>query len=43
MVKYVCGVCGWVYDGDTPFEELGDDFTCPMCGAPKSAFDEVVV
>jgi len=38
MVKYVCNVCGWEYDGDTPFEELPEDFTCPLCGAPKSDF-----
>ena len=41
MVKYVCSVCGWVYDADTPFEELDDDYVCPLCGAPKSAFDTV--
>lgn len=37
-VKYVCSVCGYVYSGDTPFEELPDDYTCPICGKPKSAF-----
>jgi len=39
MKKYVCTICGWQYDGDAPFEELPDDFTCPVCGAPKSAFE----
>ena len=49
MDKYVCTVCGYVYDpeiGDpdsgikpgTPFEELPDNWTCPVCGASKDAF-----
>jgi rubredoxin len=49
MQKYVCSVCGYVYDpekGDsdgnippgTPFDKLPDDWTCPVCGAPKSEF-----
>jgi len=49
MQKYVCNVCGYVYDpekGDpegnippgTSFEKLPDDWTCPVCGAPKSEF-----
>ena len=52
MAKYECDICGWIYDpaiGDpengidpgTPFEELPDDWTCPECGAPKSAFSMV--
>ncbi|PKM72199.1 MAG: hypothetical protein CVU91_10750 [Firmicutes bacterium HGW-Firmicutes-16] len=36
--KWVCTVCGYVYDGDVPFEDLPDDWKCPLCGAPKSAF-----
>ncbi|OOM10654.1 flavin reductase [Clostridium saccharobutylicum] len=36
--KYVCSVCGYVYEGDTPFEELPDDYTCPICKQPKKAF-----
>ena len=50
MDKYVCDVCGWVYDpevGDpeggidagTPFENLPDDWVCPECGADKSDFE----
>ena len=50
MKKYVCTVCGWVYDpakglpGDgiepgTPFEKLPEDFVCPECGAGKSDFE----
>lgn len=49
MKKYVCEVCGYVYDpadGDpdhdapagTPFEKLPDDWTCPVCGATKDQF-----
>jgi rubredoxin len=52
MKKYVCKACGYVYDpaaGDpagkvppgTPFESLPDRWTCPVCGAPKSEFEEV--
>lgn len=36
--KYVCTVCHYVYDGETPFEQLPDDWTCPVCKEPKSAF-----
>ncbi|MGI5837931.1 MAG: rubredoxin [Chloroflexota bacterium] len=49
MKKYVCNLCGWVYDpaeGDsesgipagTPFEKLPDDWACPACGASKEDF-----
>ena len=31
--KYVCTICGYVHEG-----ELTDDFTCPICGADRSAF-----
>lgn len=36
--KWVCAVCGYVYDGDIPFEDLPDDYVCPVCGVPKSEF-----
>ena len=36
--KWVCSLCGYVYDEETPFEELPEDWTCPLCGAPKSDF-----
>jgi len=50
--KYKCTVCGYVYDpemGDpdggikpgTPFEEISDDWVCPVCGAPKSDFERM--
>ncbi|MCL2883563.1 MAG: rubredoxin [Coriobacteriia bacterium] len=49
-MKYVCSVCGYVYDpavGDpdldiapgTPWEDLPHDFACPVCGAAKEMFD----
>ncbi|WP_448589371.1 rubredoxin [Thermodesulfobium sp.] len=49
MDKYVCTICGYVYDpavGDpdggiepnTPFEKIPDDWQCPVCGASKSDF-----
>ena len=51
MDKYVCKVCGYVYDpakGDpdngiaagTKFEDLPDDWVCPECGAEKSEFEK---
>ncbi len=36
--RWVCRVCGYVYEGEIPFELLPDDWTCPLCGAPKSEF-----
>ena len=49
MDKWECSVCGYIYDpaeGDesggvpagTPFEELPDDWVCPICGAEKDMF-----
>jgi pyruvate oxidase len=41
MARYRCTVCNWVYDEeqeDKPFDSLPDTYTCPICGAPKSAF-----
>ena len=36
MKKYVCKVCGYVYEG----EYLPEDFRCPLCNAPASKFEE---
>lgn len=36
--KWVCQICGYVYDGDVPFEQLPEDWTCPICKHPKSDF-----
>jgi len=40
MSKYVCTVCGYEYDGEIPFEELDDDYVCPVCGVGKEEFAE---
>ena len=34
--KWVCKICGYVYEGDT----LPDDYTCPICGAGPDQFEE---
>ncbi|HNW68357.1 MAG TPA: rubredoxin [Bacteroidales bacterium] len=50
MAKYICKICGYVYDpeiGDadggiapgTPFEEIPDDWSCPLCGVGKEDFE----
>jgi rubredoxin len=52
MAKYECSVCGYIYDpekGDpesgvnpgTFFENLPDDWVCPICGAGKDEFEEL--
>lgn len=50
MKKYICPICGYVYDESKEgikFEDLPDDWKCPLCGAPKNLFKaetvEVVV
>jgi len=51
MKKYVCDVCGYVYDpaaGDpdngvnpgTPFDAVNEDWVCPVCGVGKDSFSE---
>lgn len=52
MDKYVCDVCGYVYDpavGDpdngiepgTAFEDLPEDWLCPLCGVGTDEFSKV--
>jgi pyruvate oxidase len=44
MAKWKCSVCGYIYDEareGVPFEALPEDWTCPVCGAPKSAFNKL--
>lgn len=36
--KWVCGICGYIYEGEIPFEELPESFVCPICKQPKSVF-----
>ena len=51
MQKYVCDVCGYIYDpelGDsdnniapgTAFEDLPDDWECPLCDVGKDEFSK---
>lgn len=37
-IVYKCSLCGYEYDGETPFEELPEDYCCPLCGAAKDMF-----
>lgn len=52
MDKYICEVCDWVYapavgDPDsgikpgTKFEDLPDDWVCPLCGVGKDQFRKI--
>jgi rubredoxin len=52
MAKWKCMACEYVYDpekGDpdggippgTSFEDLPDDWVCPVCGVPKSMFEKL--
>ena len=44
MKKFVCTVCGYVYDpaenGNVPFDELPEEYACPLCGVGKDQFEE---
>ncbi|WP_457572026.1 rubredoxin [Desulfovulcanus sp.] len=51
MERWVCAICGYVYDpaeGDpengvaagTKFEDLPEDWVCPVCGATKANFNQ---
>ncbi len=53
MNSFTCGICGFVYDpeeGDpsagippgTPFEDLPDDYRCPICNAGKEYFGKML-
>lgn len=48
-MKYICEICGFEYDEEvgapdqgiapgTKFEDLPEDFVCPVCGVPKDNF-----
>lgn len=52
MDKYICTVCDWVYDpeiGDpehgiapgTKFEDIPNDWVCPLCGVGKEDFEKI--
>lgn len=42
MENYVCTACGWIYipseHDNVKFEDLPDDFVCPVCGVGKDLF-----
>ncbi|HIQ79174.1 MAG TPA: rubredoxin [Candidatus Scatomorpha intestinavium] len=50
-MRYVCSLCGYVYDEaegapdggvkpGTAFEDLPEDWVCPLCGAPREEFEQ---
>lgn len=45
MSKWVCQVCGYVYDpieeGNVEFEDLPESYVCPVCGVGKDQFEEM--
>lgn len=52
MEKWTCIACGYIYDpaeGDldngvaagTPFEEIDENWVCPLCGAGKDQFEKI--
>lgn len=51
QMKYICEVCGWEYDEadgapdhgiepGTKWEDVPEDFVCPLCGVGKDQFTE---
>lgn len=43
-MKYRCTICGDIYDEEqsgVKFEELPEDWTCPVCGVGKDMFEKV--
>lgn len=51
MTKYTCTICGYLYDpaeGDpengiepgTPWEQVSEDYLCPLCGVGKDMFEK---
>ncbi len=51
MRKFKCSICGYIYDETTglpeegiapgtKWEDISRDFICPLCGAPKTMFEE---
>lgn len=52
MSKYICTICAFIYDEEkgfpeanippgTPWKDIADLFTCPVCGAGYDDFEEV--
>ena len=44
MEKFQCTVCGYIYDpaenDNVKFEDLPDDYTCPLCHVGKDMFEK---
>ncbi|MGN1352327.1 MAG: rubredoxin [Clostridia bacterium] len=43
-MQYKCSLCGYIYDDDVEeikFEDLPEDWVCPLCGAGKDMFKEI--
>ena len=51
-MKYVCDACGWIYDEEegypeggiapgTAWEDVPEDFECPLCGVGKEHFKNI--
>ena len=43
-MKYECTVCGYIYDEEAEgvkFEDLPEDWVCPLCGVGKDMFNPV--
>ena len=44
MGKWECTACGYIYDEEsegTKFEDLSDDYICPVCGVGKDMFEKI--
>ena len=44
MARYKCSICNYIYDEDiegVKFEELPDDWKCPVCFSPKALFEKI--
>lgn len=42
MAKYICTICNYVYSEEEEgvnFEDLEENWVCPVCGAPKEEFE----
>lgn len=53
MMRYVCAICGYIYDEKagaarygispgTAWSDVPDDWVCPLCGASKDVFTTVI-
>ena len=44
MDNYICTVCHYIYEpaenGNVAFEDLPDDYVCPLCGVGKDMFEK---